>query len=340
MVLFITGAAGFIGSSFARVVRDKGYKAIILDALTYAGRMENLEEILDPEKLIFEKVDIRNFENLAALFRKYEPQAVVHFAAESHVDNSISGPKVFIETNILGTFNLLECSRELCAQKGANFLKEFRFVHVSTDEVFGELGETGKFSEETPYEPSSPYSASKAASDHLVRAWFRTYGLPTIVTNCSNNYGPRQFPEKLIPRMIMNALDEKYLPVYGRGQNIRDWIFVDDHSRGVLLALQKGIPGDTYCLGGSSERTNLEVVHRICDILDRKKPRKNGQSYRDLVQFVEDRKGHDFRYAIDDTYAQKTLGYSRQFSSFEEGLEFTVDWYLENQTWVKNIRGH
>ena len=237
----------------------------------------------------------------------------------------------------MGTLNLLESSRALFQKSDADFQNKFRFVHVSTDEVFGQLGETGFFNEKTSYDPSSPYSSSKAASDHLVRAWQHTYKLPTIVTNCSNNYGPRQFPEKLIPRIILNCLSEKTLPVYGQGLNIRDWIYVDDHSEGVWLALTKGIVGDTYCLGGNAERKNIDVVKTICKILDQKRPRKNGESYEKLIAFVEDRKGHDFRYAIDDSHAIKTLGYKRRFKTFEEGLESTVNWYLENTEWIAAI---
>ena len=233
--------------------------------------------------------------------------------------------------------NLLEASRALFQAGDSAYQNQFRFVHVSTDEVFGQLGETGYFNEKTSYEPSSPYSSSKAGSDHLVRAWQHTYKLPTIVTNCSNNYGPRQFPEKLIPRMILNCLSEKALPIYGQGINVRDWIYVDDHAEGVWLALTKGTIRDTYCLGGNSERKNIDVVKTICKILDQKKPRKNGESYEKLIQFVEDRKGHDFRYAIDDSHAIKTLGYTRRFKTFEEGLESTINWYLENQQWIDAV---
>lgn len=342
MTLLITGAAGFIGSSFLRLANEKLKKKfydkiVIVDCLTYAGRMENLEGLIDSKQVFFEKVDLRDFTSLHRVFKRYQPNHIVHFAAESHVDNSISGPRIFIETNVLGTFNLLECSREQFNNLFENEKNQFRFLHVSTDEVFGELGDTGYFSETTAYRPNSPYSSSKAASDHLVRAWHETYKLPTIITNCSNNYGPRQFPEKLIPRMILNALQEKNLPVYGKGLNVRDWIYVDDHSGGVMLALERGMPGETYCLGGNSERKNIEVVHALCEILDRKVPRKNKESYKKLITFVEDRKGHDFRYAIDDTKAQKDLGYTRRFETFEEGLESTINWYLENKTWIAAI---
>jgi dTDP-glucose 4,6-dehydratase len=342
MILFITGAAGFIGSSFLRVAKNhKTFsKIVVLDALTYAGRMENIDQIIDHKEIIFEKVDIRNFDQVSNIFDKYNPTAVAHFAAESHVDNSISGPRIFIETNVLGTLNVLEASRATFQKSNSEFQNKFRFVHVSTDEVFGQLGDTGFFNEQTPYQPSSPYSASKAGSDHLARAWWHTYKLPTIVTNCSNNYGPRQFPEKLIPRIILNCLSEKKLPVYGQGINVRDWIYVDDHSEGVWLALTKGLPGETYCLGGNSERKNIDVVKTICKILNEKRPRSNGEGYENLIEFVEDRKGHDFRYAIDDMHAIKKLGYTRRFKTFEEGLESTINWYLENTKWVSDVSGH
>lgn len=341
MNLLITGAAGFIGSSFLRIALQHNLyeKIVIVDSLTYAGRKENFLDLVDNKKVFFEQVDIRNFSEVQNVFNKYQPQSVVHLAAESHVDNSISGPRIFIETNIMGTFNLLECSRDIFSKLDADNKKSFKFIHVSTDEVFGELGATGKFSESTAYDPSSPYSASKAGSDHLVRAWKKTYALPCIITNCSNNYGPRQFPEKLIPLMILNALAEKPLPVYGKGENIRDWIYVDDHAEGIWLALTKGQAGETYCLGGNSERKNIDVVNRICEILDQKKPRANKKSYKELISFVEDRKGHDFRYAIDDSHAQNKLGYTRRFKTFEQGLEKTIDWYLENSKWVQQIKG-
>ena len=344
--VFITGAAGFIGSSLLKEALKKKYKCIIIDKLTYAGRLENIEDSLEenPDQVHFEKVDICDFSEIQNLFRKYQPDGVIHLAAESHVDNSISGPRVFVETNIMGTFNLLEASREYlthhkASQTDSKSNSQFRFLHVSTDEVFGELGETGFFSESTPYRPHSPYSASKASSDHLVRAWNRTYGLPVVVTNCSNNYGPRQFPEKLIPKTILNAISDQIIPVYGKGLNVRDWIHVDDHSRGVLLAFEKGLTGETYCLGGRSERRNIDVVTSICEILDQKRPRKDGQSYKKLIQFVEDRLGHDARYAIDDSKAQEDLGFTRDYQIFEKGLSSTIDWYLSNTNWTQSITG-
>jgi len=338
-IIMVTGAAGFIGSSFARQAVSRNYQVIIVDALTYAGHMENIEEIVDGDKVIFEKVNLLDFPELQKLFKKYQFSGVVNFAAESHVDNSISGPKAFIETNITGAFHLLEAAREYWANLADKSKKEFRFLHVSTDEVFGALGAEGKFSETTAYAPNSPYSASKAASDHLVRAWFHTYGLPTVITNCSNNYGPRQFPEKLIPRMIQCALKGEALPVYGNGSNIRDWIHIDDHASGVMLAFEKAKPGSNYCFGGNSERNNLEVVKSICRILDDLRPREDGKKHETNIRFVEDRLGHDFRYAIDDRLAQKELGFTRHYKNFEDGLAQTVNWYLENQEWSDKVTG-
>jgi dTDP-glucose 4,6-dehydratase len=262
--IMVTGAAGFIGSAFVRQALEKKYRVAVVDALTYAGHIENIEELIDGDSLSFEKVNLLDFSELQKLFQKYAFSGVVHFAAESHVDNSISGPKAFIETNILGTFHLLEAARGYWNSLAGDAKKSFRFLHVSTDEVFGALGATGRFSETTAYAPNSPYSASKAGSDHLVRAWYHTYGLPTLITNCSNNYGPRQFPEKLIPRMIQCALKGEPLPVYGNGANVRDWIHVEDHSAGVMLAFEKAKPGSNYCFGGNSERNNLDVVKSIC----------------------------------------------------------------------------
>ncbi|MBN8536896.1 MAG: dTDP-glucose 4,6-dehydratase [Deltaproteobacteria bacterium] len=338
MRLLVTGAAGFIGSSFARQAIKENYKIVILDALTYAGHMENIQEILKPGEVDFIKSDIRSFEDNLNIFNKYEVDAVINFAAESHVDNSISGPKAFIETNILGTFSLLEASRCYFQKLTDEAKKTFRYLQISTDEVYGTLGDTGKFHEKMAYQPNSPYSASKASSDHLVRAWFHTYKLPTITTNCSNNYGPRQFPEKLIPVMITKCLNSESLPVYGTGGNIRDWIHSEDHSQGVLLALQKGQPGETYCFGGNSERNNLDVVKSICTLLDELKPRSDKKSYHQLISFVQDRAGHDWRYAIDDSKAQKELGFTRKYRQFEDGLRATVIWYLENRNWIEQVK--
>jgi dTDP-glucose 4,6-dehydratase len=331
----VTGGAGFIGSSFVRRALAAGREVVVLDALTYAGHPENLSEPSKAPGYHFEKGRIEDFELVSGLFKRYQFQSVVHFAAESHVDNSIQGPRVFVETNIMGTFSLLEAARGFLQASPAAEREQFRFVHVSTDEVFGELGQTGFFDENSPYRPQSPYSASKAASDHLVRAWANTYSIPSIVTNCSNNYGPRQFPEKLIPRMIQNALRGEGLPVYGKGENIRDWIHVEDHCDGVFLALTQGTPGESYCFGGRSERTNLAVVQTLCDLLQELRPREGG--YRGLIRFVEDRAGHDFRYAIDDSFARKTLGFQSQHANFEDGLRATVRWYLDNQSWVEQV---
>ena len=335
--ILVTGAAGFIGSAFIREALSKKYRVTILDALTYAGHLENIESVLKEGTCEFKKGNISDFELVDQLFSQFQFDGVLNFAAESHVDNSISGPRQFVETNILGTFNLLEVTRKYWSQYAADKKSQFRFLHVSTDEVYGSLGETGKFSETTAYAPNSPYSATKAGSDHLVRAWHHTYGLPTVTTNCSNNYGPRQFPEKLIPLMIRNALIGKNLPVYGQGTNIRDWIHVEDHARGVLLAFERGRPGSTYCFGGNSERNNLQVVKSICKTLDSLSPRADGKSHESSVQFVQDRAGHDFRYAIDDQLAQKELGFERTYKNFEEGLIATIEWYLKNQKWSDQV---
>ncbi len=333
--LLVTGAAGFIGSNFVDLVVGLGRRVVVLDALTYAGHKENLERSWD--KISFVEGDINDTELVYKLLNEHSVSAVVNFAAESHVDRSITDPGSFVRTNVLGVHSLLQASLKHWGELSGAAKEAFRFVHVSTDEVFGQLGEVGKFSETTPYAPNSPYSASKAGGDHLVRAWFHTFKMPTIITNCSNNYGPRQFPEKLIPHMINCALSEKPLPVYGKGLNVRDWIHVDDHCAGILLALDKGVPGQSYCFGGNSERRNLDVVKNLCAILDKKKPRRSGESYEKLVTFVEDRKGHDWRYAIDDSFAQKELGFRRAYAGFEVGLEATVSWYLDNEVWIKAV---
>ena len=344
--ILVTGGAGFIGSNFVRLaLAERPDPIVVLDKLTYAGSLENLGGLLDDPRLTFVRGDVADHEAVGELFSRHRPRAVVNFAAESHVDRSIDGPAAFIETNVLGTFVLLEAARRLVAELPEDDGRTFRFLHVSTDEVFGSLDETGFFTETTPYAPSSPYSASKAGADHLVRAWFHTYALPTVLTNCSNNYGPYQFPEKLIPLMILNGLEGKDLPVYGDGSNVRDWIYVEDHCRGVLAALERGVPGESYNLGGRAERTNLEIVHRIADEIERLVPAadnpalaaRNKASYRDLVTFVTDRPGHDQRYAIDDAKARQALGWEPRHD-LDTGLAATVAWYLEHGDWCEAVQ--
>ena len=329
MKILVTGGAGFIGSAVVRLAVARGHQVINLDALTYAGRLENVAEVADSPNYTFEQADIRDRAALTRIFETHNPDAVMHLAAESHVDRSIDGPGDFIETNITGTYHLLEAAR---AQWVANGRPEaFRVHHISTDEVYGSLGDEGLFTEDTPYDPRSPYSASKASSDHLVRAWFHTYGLPVVLTNCSNNYGPYHFPEKLIPKVILNALHGKELPIYGQGLNVRDWLFVEDHADALLLAVEKGTPGRSYNVGGHNERRNIDLVHAICDILDAKRPRDSG-SYRDQIAFVTDRPGHDARYAIDPERIMTELGWKPSVT-VEQGLEKTVQWYLDNPEW-------
>ncbi|MES2964315.1 MAG: dTDP-glucose 4,6-dehydratase [Bdellovibrionota bacterium] len=335
--ILVTGGAGFIGSNFVDDCVKRGDRVVVLDLMTYAGHEANLQAARASVELV--EGDIADRALVRGLFEKHGFDAVVNFAAESHVDRSISAPAGFVHTNVLGVFSLLDGALAHFDGLGATEKAKFKFVHVSTDEVFGALGESGKFSESTPYAPSSPYSASKAGGDHLARAWFHTYKLPVVVTNCSNNYGPRQFPEKLIPHMINCALSGKALPVYGKGQNVRDWIHVADHCAGVRLALDSGVPGESYCFGGNSERRNLDVVGSICAELDRSSPRADGRSYTEQISFVEDRKGHDWRYAIDDAKAVRELGFKRQYSNFEEGLTQTVRWYLANREWMKAVLG-
>ncbi len=333
----ISGGAGFIGANFVEIAVADGPRAIVLDALTYAGHLENLEGVSKHANFKFYNADIRDQKAVSKILADENVDVVVNFAAESHVDRSIENPNVFIETNVLGVANMLTCSLAHYEKLDATRKSQFRFVQVSTDEVYGSLGVTGFFSESTPYAPNSPYSASKAAGDHLARAWFHTYKLPTITTNCSNNYGPKQFPEKLIPHMLNCALQEKALPVYGNGKNIRDWIYVGDHCEGIMRAIEKGTPGETYCFGGNSERDNLAVVKNICALLDKKVPRKNGGRYEELIKFVEDRKGHDWRYAIDDKKAVRELGFERQYKNFEAGLDATISWYLDNKKWMSEV---
>jgi dTDP-glucose 4,6-dehydratase len=330
--LLITGAAGFIGSSFVELLVERGHRAIVLDALTYAGSPRNLEGFRGPGSCELIRGNICDGPLVLELLQKHKPDALLNFAAESHVDRSITTPSAFVETNIRGTFTLLNAALEYHSKAG----KPFTYLQVSTDEVYGSLGPTGKFSETTPYAPNSPYSASKAAADHLVRAWHHTYGLHTVTTNCSNNYGPRQYPEKLIPTMITCALAGKPLPVYGDGGNVRDWIHVRDHCEGIWLALTQGRPGETYCFGGNAERNNLDVVRTICGHLDRLRPRADGKPHASAIQFVKDRLGHDRRYAIDDTKAERELGFKRRHS-FESGLADTVKWYLDNEVWIQGI---
>ena len=333
MKILVTGGAGFIGSAVVRLAIAQGHSVINVDALTYAACLENVASVADHPNYVFEQLDIRDRTALKIVFDKHAPDAVMHLAAESHVDRSIDGPADFIETNVNGTFNMLEVVRSYWQSQGK--LEGFRFHHISTDEVFGTLGATGMFTEDTPYDPRSPYSASKASSDHLVRAWHETYGLPVVLTNCSNNYGPYHFPEKLIPVVILNALAGKPLPIYGDGGNIRDWLHVDDHAHALLLVLENGKVGRSYNIGGENERTNLELVETLCEILDRLKPREEGR-YADLITFVADRPGHDARYAIDSSRIRDELGW-RPSLSLQEGLEKTVRWYLQNENWWKPL---
>ena len=331
----VTGGCGFIGSNYIRTVldREEDLHVVNLDKLTYAGNIQNLNGI-SSNNLTIVKGDICDVDLVNSLFEKHQFDTVVHFAAESHVDRSIEGPAEFIQTNVVGTLNLLEQSR-IFINKTNN--DNFRFLHVSTDEVYGSLGDDGKFLETTPYDPSSPYSASKAGSDHLVRAWNRTFGLPTLITNCSNNYGSYQFPEKLVPLMIINCLQGNPLPVYGKGENVRDWLFVGDHCDAIHTVLAKGEIGETYNIGGNNEIKNIDVVTIICSLLDEISPRKNGSSYSDLITFVKDRPGHDFRYAIDAGKIRNDLGWSPN-ESFETGIRKTIHWYLDNQNWWKTIQ--
>jgi dTDP-glucose 4,6-dehydratase len=336
-VFLVTGGAGFIGSNFVEMVVEQGHRVVVLDAFTYAGHAENLEMIQPASAWEVVRGDIRDATLVPSLLERFRPTAIVNFAAESHVDRSITNPAAFVETNVLGVFNMLHSANLYWSKLSGPAKADFRFLQVSTDEVYGTLGDTGKFSEMTPYAPNSPYSASKAGGDHLARAWFHTYKMPVITTNCSNNYGPKQYPEKLIPHMINCALQNLPLPVYGNGKNVRDWIHVKDHCRGILRAIEDGVPGETYCFGGNSERTNLQVVEMICRELDEQHPRDDGSSYSKQISFVEDRKGHDWRYAIDDSKAQKALGYDRHYKVFEAGLKDTVQWYLNNQAWMTSV---
>lgn len=335
--ILVTGGAGFIGSALARYLVESGHDVLNLDKLTYSGNLESLESIDDCDNYNFVRADICDAVTVRAVFEDLRPDAVIHLAAESHVDRSIDGPEEFIRTNVLGTFTLLEEARRYWSSLPADNKDKFRFLHVSTDEVFGSLGKDEFFVEETPYDPSSPYSASKAGSDHLARAWQRTYGLPVVVTNCSNNYGPYQFPEKLIPVMILNALEGKELPVYGKGENERDWLYVDDHVRALLLALEKGEPGRTYNVGGRCQKQNIEVVRTICAILDEITPDQSIGKRESLIRFVTDRPGHDERYAIDCLRVESELGWF-PLESFETGIRKTVQWYLDSAEWCERVQ--
>ncbi|MBR3371627.1 MAG: dTDP-glucose 4,6-dehydratase [Rhodobacteraceae bacterium] len=334
MKILITGGAGFIGSAVVRLAVSRGHGVVNLDALTYAACLDNVAGVADSPLYAFEQADIRDRAALDRIFAAHQPDAVMHLAAESHVDRSIDGPGDFISTNVTGTYELLEAARAYWVGRGRP--EGFRFHHISTDEVFGSLGATGQFTEETPYDPRSPYSASKAASDHLVQAWHHTFGLPVVLTNCSNNYGPFHFPEKLVPVIILNALAGKPLPIYGNGSNVRDWLFVEDHADALLLVLEKGVLGRSYNIGGENERTNLELVRTLCAILDEKRPLAQG-SYADQITFVTDRPGHDARYAIDPSRIRDELGW-RPSVTVEEGLARTVEWYLANEDWWRALQ--
>lgn len=340
LTLLVTGGAGFIGSNFIRTALEARplWRIVNLDALTYAGNPGNLRDLpaMASSRHTFVHGDIRDGALVDHLFEEHHFDGVIHFAAESHVDRSILGPEAFVETNVVGTFRLLESSLRFWESAGRP--RGFRFLHVSTDEVYGSLGPEGYFTEETPYDPSSPYSASKAASDHFVRAYYRTYGLPTVVTNCTNNYGPYQFPEKLIPLMILNILEEKPLPVYGDGLHVRDWLYVVDHCEALVTVLERGLPGETYNIGGGEEKTNIDMVHLLCDIVDERRGRSSGEAgSRKLVRFVTDRPGHDRRYAISISKIREALGWSPRYS-LREALCRTVDWYLQHMDWVEQVR--
>ena len=333
MKLIVTGGAGFIGSAVVRQAVREGHQVVNLDALTYAACLENVASVSNSPNYVFAHVDIRDRAALDRVFAAHMPNAVMHLAAESHVDRSIDGPGDFIETNITGTYNMLEAARAYWVAEGRP--ERFRFHHISTDEVYGTLGDEGQFTEDTPYAPNSPYSASKAASDHLVRAWFETYGLPMVMTNCSNNYGPFHFPEKLIPVVILNALGGRPIPVYGTGENVRDWLYVEDHADALLTVLQKGETGRSYNIGGENEARNIDLVRMICAILDDKRPA--AASYADQITFVSDRPGHDLRYAIDPARIAGELGW-RPSVTLQQGLEKTVQWYLDNEDWWRALQ--
>ena len=338
-VYFVTGGCGFIGANFIQYLlkKTKPKSVINLDKLTYAGNQKNLADFEQDPRYIFVHGDICDAELVSKLFTEYQPNYIVNFAAESHVDRSIDGPAEFIQTNIVGTSVLLQEALKYYSTLKGGGSERFRFHHVSTDEVFGSLSKSGFFTEETPYDPSSPYSASKASSDHLIRAWHRTFDLPVLISNCSNNYGPYQFPEKLIPLMILNCLEEKPLPVYGTGENIRDWLYVEDHCDAIYTILQKGTIGETYNVGGNNEIKNIQIVEVICDVLNDIHPAGSGKSYHELITFVKDRPGHDFRYAIDASKLKKEIGWEPK-ESFNTGIQKTIEWYLKNEEWWKTIQ--
>ena len=335
--ILVTGGAGFIGSALVRhLIAESDHHVLNVDALTYAGNLSSLAQVEGSNRYRFAQADICDTARMAALITEFQPDIVTHLAAESHVDRSIDGPAAFIETNLVGTFSMLRATLDYWRTLPAEGQAAFRFHHISTDEVFGALGDEGYFTEATAYDPRSPYSASKAGSDHLVRAWHHTYGLPIVLTNCSNNYGPYHFPEKLIPLMIIKCLAGEALPVYGTGANVRDWLYVDDHVRALRAVFERGVVGDSYMVGGNAERTNLQVVHVICDTLDRVRPRAGSTSYRNQISYVSDRPGHDFRYAIDASKLERELGWKPQ-ESFEAGIEKTIRWYLDNESWWRDI---
>ncbi len=335
--ILVTGGAGFIGSALVRyLINETPHQVHVIDALTYAGNMASLAPVSDDPRYGFSQIDICDRDKVTAAIAAFEPDTIMHLAAESHVDRSIDGPAGFIQTNLVGTFTMLDAALAYWRGLDAAAQKAFRFHHISTDEVFGALGDSGFFTEETAYDPRSPYSASKAGSDHLVSAWFHTYGFPIVITNCSNNYGPYHFPEKLIPLVIIKSLAGEPLPVYGDGSNVRDWLYVDDHVRAMLAVVEGGTLGESYMVGGNSERTNLQVVETICDTLDKLRPREDGKSYREQITFVTDRPGHDFRYAIDASKLKNELSWEPA-ETFESGMANTIKWYLDNQKWWQDI---